>query len=119
MEETVKVICVTCPRGCTLEALKNGNTVLEVTGGGCKRGKEYVKGELTDPRRMVATTVKIQGAIHPLVPVSTSKPFPKKQIPDLIRLLRIVEVKSPVKVGEVVLKDVLASGIDVLVSRSM
>ena len=57
MEELLKVICVTCPRGCTLEARKDGETVVEVIGGGCKRGKEYVKGELTDPRRMIASTV--------------------------------------------------------------
>ena len=119
MDEMVKVICVTCPRGCTLEARKDGETVLDVLGGGCKRGKEYVKSELTDPRRMVATTVRIDGTQHPLLPVYTSMPFPKKRIPELLCELRTIQVKAPVEMGEVVLADVLGTGIDVLASRSM
>jgi CxxC motif-containing protein len=119
MDEMVKVICVTCPRGCTLEARKDGETVVEVLGGGCKRGKEYVKGELTDPRRMLATTVRISGALHPLLPVYTASPFPKKRLGELARALRSVEVVSPVTAGQVVLANVLGSGIDILASRSM
>ena len=119
MYEMVKVICVTCPRGCMLTAQKDGDTVVEVLGGGCKRGKEYVKGELTDPRRMLATTVRIRGALHPLLPVYTSSPFPKKHLFELTDILRRVEINSPVQAGAVVLANVLDTGINILASRSM
>ena len=118
MEEITNIICVTCPKGCTLEVRHDGGLVAEIKPG-CKRGHEYAHHELTDPRRNVATSVRVRGAIHPLLPVYTSAPFPKKLIPRLLAEIRRVEVETPVKMGEVVLKDALGSGIDILASRDM
>jgi CxxC motif-containing protein len=113
-----KLICVTCPKGCTLEVDHEGNTVLSVTGG-CKRGHEYARQELVDPRRKVASSVRIKGAIHPLLPVYTSAPFPKGLIPKLLIQLRSVEVNAPVTTNQVILQDVFGTGIDILASREM
>ena len=79
MEETSQIICITCPKGCSLEVTHAGATVVKVNQG-CKRGQEYVQRELSDPRRMVASTVRIQGGSHPLLPVYTAEPFPKPRI---------------------------------------
>lgn len=115
---TQKVICVTCPKGCTLEVNKDGETVVSVLNG-CKRGHEYAKQELTDPRRMVASSVRIRGSIHPLLPVYTSAPFPKPRIPELLKQLRQVEVTAPVKMEQVIIENALGTGINVLASREM
>lgn len=115
---TEKVICTTCPKGCTLEVTRDGATVVSILNG-CKRGHEYAKQELTDPRRMVASSVRIQGALHPLMPVSTSAPFPKPRIPELLKLLRQVEIKAPVKMGDVVITDALGTSISIHASRTM
>jgi CxxC motif-containing protein len=119
MPETDKVICITCPKGCRLDVTREGDTILKVDNCGCKRGEEYVKAELTDPRRMVATTVKIKGGVHPLLPVYTAKPFPKPRIRELLNALQQVELKTPVGMGDVVVKDALGTGIDILASREM
>jgi CxxC motif-containing protein len=119
MPETDKVICITCPKGCRLDVSREGDTILKVDNCGCKRGEEYVKAELTDPRRMVATTVKIRGSLHPLLPVYTAKPFPKPRIRELLTALQGVELKTPVGMGDVVVKDALGTGIDILASREM
>jgi CxxC motif-containing protein len=119
MPEMTKVICITCPKGCRLDVTREGNTILKVDNAGCKRGDEYVKAELTDPRRMVATTVRIKGALHPLLPVYTSDPFPKPCIRELLNALALVELTAPVGIDDVVLKDALGSGIDILASREM
>lgn len=113
-----KLICVTCPKGCTLIVTREGKTVLQVENG-CKRGHEYARQELTDPRRMVATSVKITDGIHPLMPVYTSAPFPKPRIPELLAELRKVELKAPVSMDEVVVADILGTGIDIRASREM
>ena len=68
---------------------------------------------------MVATTVKIKGALHPLLPVYTAKPFPKPRIRELLTALQGVELTVPVAMGEAVLKDALGTGIDILASREM
>ena len=118
MIETSEIICVTCPKGCTLRVKHDGKEVLEVLDG-CKRGQEYAVCELSDPRRMVASTVRVDGGLHPLVPVYTRKAFPKHMIPQLARALREVEVPAPVKINQVVLADALGTGIDVVASRDM
>ena len=118
MPETSQIICITCPKGCSLEVTHEGATVIKVLKG-CKRGQEYVARELSDPRRMVATTVRIQGGPHPLLPVYTAEPFPKPRIRALMDALRAVEVPAPVEAGQVVLADALGSGVDILASRSM
>jgi CxxC motif-containing protein len=118
MSETTKLICITCPKGCTLEVTREGQTIVKVTGG-CKRGFHYAESELTDPRRMIASTVKIQGASHPLLPVYTAKPFPKPHIRELLAELKNVTVEAPVSYGQVVAPNVLGSGIDVIASRDM
>ena len=85
MAEISEIICVTCPKGCTLRVKHEGKEVLEVLDG-CKRGEEYAICELQDPRRMVASTVRVEGGLHPLVPVYTRKAFPKHLIPELAPL---------------------------------
>jgi CxxC motif-containing protein len=113
-----KVICTTCPKGCTLEVTRDGQTVVSILNG-CKRGHEYAKQELTDPRRMVASSVRISGALHPLMPVSTTAPFPKPRIPELLKILRETRIKAPVKSGDILLENVLGTEISIRASRTM
>ena len=117
MRRTEKIICITCPKGCTLEVTRDGQTILEIKNQGCCRGEKYVQRELTDPRRLVATTIKIRDALHPLLPVYTSEAFPKPRIYELMDTLREMEVTEPVKMGDVILKNALNTGIDILASR--
>jgi CxxC motif-containing protein len=119
MMETIKILCITCPQGCSLSVNREGDTVLEVNNAGCKRGPDYARRELVDPRRMVATTIKIPNGIHPLLPVYTSAPFPKGKIMELQATLREMEITAPVKMGSVVVENVLETGIDMIASRDI
>ena len=113
-----KLICVTCPKGCTLEVSRDGQTVIKVENG-CKRGRVYAQQELTDPRRMVASSVRITGGLHPLLPVYTSAPFPKPRIQELLILLRQVEVHAPVKLDDAIIVNALGTGISIRASREI
>ena len=117
--EHSKLICITCPMGCRLDVTHDGQTVLEVTGSTCKRGAAYAQSELTDPRRMVATTVRVRGGVHPLAPVYTAAPFPKPLVRALVAALRSIELQAPVSAGQVVLANALGTGVDVLASRDL
>ena len=88
------LICITCPKGCSLSITREGDTVVEAKGG-CARGFEYARREIADPRRMVASTVRIQGALHPLLPVYTSAPIPKPKIRPLLDELRGWNCRRP------------------------
>ena len=118
MAEIDEIICVLCPKGCTLTVEHEGNEIVDVHGG-CRRGEKYAASELLDPRRMVASTVRVRDGLHPLVPVYTHKAFPKPLIPQLARKLREVEIEAPVKINQVIIDDALGTGIDVIASRDM
>ncbi len=113
------MICITCPRGCALDVTVDGKTVLKTEGNSCQRGVDYAVAEVTDPRRMVTTTVRVKGGVHPLVPVFTEKPIPKPQIFELLAEARKVELTAPVKYGDVVMENVLGTGVNVLASRNI
>ncbi len=119
MEEITKMICISCPRGCSVDVTHDGSTITNISGAGCKRGEDYVKRELTDPRRMVASTVRVKNGFHPLVPVYTKSPFPKPRIHELLVELRKVEVQAPVEIGQIILENALGEGITVVASRNM
>jgi len=116
MNEETKIICVACPKGCRLRVNREGETFV-VSDQGCKRGEEYAIQEMTDPRRMVATTVRLARGSHPLLPVYTSAPFPKAKIRQLLLELRKIEISEKVGMGQPVLSNALDTGIDILASR--
>lgn len=115
-----KFICIRCPRGCDVVAmLDHNNTISKVEGNLCKLGIDYVNDEITDPRRIVTSTVKIKNGARPLVSVWTDKAIPKDKIFDLMRVLRNIELEAPVAVGDMVVKNALDLGINVVVSGKL
>ncbi|GAA5343705.1 MAG: DUF1667 domain-containing protein [Anaerolineaceae bacterium] len=119
MAEEVNLICTACPQGCTLTAVIENGEVIEVRGYNCKKGIDYGVAEMTNPRRMVATTVKVNNGFHPLLPVYTERPVPKPLIPQILDEIRKVEVTAPVKMKSVIVENVLGTGVNVLASRDM
>lgn len=112
-------ICTTCPMGCRIRVVCENGKLLDAEGQACKRGLDYVRTELTDPRRMVATTVRVHGGRWPLVPVRTAAPVPKASIRNILSLLRQIQLQAPVTLGQVILADAAGTGVDVVASRDM
>ena len=111
------LICIVCPKGCHLHVdEENGYAV---TGNSCPRGADYGKKELVNPTRVITSTVKITGGIHHRLPVKTDRDIPKGMIAEAMALLNAVQVQSPVKVGDIVVKDVLGTGANFVASRDM
>ncbi len=119
MVEKKKLICVSCPVGCELTVTLDNGEIQNVEGNACKLGVDYAHQELFDPRRMVATTVKVKNGYHPLVPVYTEKPVPKPKIFEILAEIRKVEIDAPVKVNQVIIENVLDTGINVIASRDL
>ena len=113
-----KLVCIVCPMGCRLE-VSGAVDNLKVTGGRCKKGIAYAHDEITNPVRMVCTTVKIEGGIHNVIPVKTDKPIPDKYKMDVVRAVNNIVLKSPVKIGDVVISDLFGTGVNVIAERDM
>jgi len=112
-----KLICIVCPMGCHLDVDVENDYA--VTGNECKRGIAYAKKELTNPTRTVTSTVKIAGGIYNRLPVKTDKEINKKQVFKVMKLLDDVLVDSPIKVGTVILSNILDTDVNIVATRSM
>jgi len=108
-------ICIVCPRGCHLQVDDN----LNVTGNSCPRGEAYGKSEATLPVRTITTTVRIISKTDTVVPVKTSSNFDKSKIFDLIDEIKKIEVKAPIRIGDVIAKNILGLGIDLVATKNV
>lgn len=113
-----KLICIVCPVGCRLEITGTTDT-LEIAGNQCKRGPVYAKDEITNPTRMVCTTVKIENGIHSVIPVKTDKPIQEKYKIEIMELINKAKVISPVKVGDVIISNILGTDVNIVATRNM
>lgn len=114
-----EMICIVCPKGCRLSVDERPDGEILVTGNSCNRGIPYAKKELTNPTRVVTSTVKITGGIHKRLPVKTSFDIPKYLNFAVMKELEKVEVQAPVKVGTVIVPNILGTGADIVATRNM
>ncbi|MBC7315089.1 MAG: DUF1667 domain-containing protein [Chloroflexi bacterium] len=119
MAEQREFICVVCPMGCTIRATVEGQEILSLEGQACKRGEAFVREEVTAPKRMLTTTVRVRGGRYPLLPVRSSAPLPKEKLFAVAALLRQVEVQAPVQERQVIVPNVLGTGVDIIASRPL
>lgn len=114
----MNLVCINCPRGCKLSVEKINDEIV-VRGNSCVRGKTYAVNELTNPLRTLTTTVMIESEREKCLPVITSSAVPKARIMDVMKTLKGVSVKAPVKIGDIIVKDVLGLNVDIIASRSV
>ncbi len=114
-----KMVCIVCPRGCNMEVEYKDLNKIIVSGNHCKRGKIYAESEIKDPKRIVPTTVVIKDALFDRLPVKTEKPIPKNLIFEVMKLINNVTVSAPVKVGDVIIENILDTGTNVVASKSV
>jgi CxxC motif-containing protein len=117
MEQTIT--CINCPVGCRMTvSLSDTGEFLSVTGNTCPRGAKYAQQECTLPERMITAVIPVAGSETPLS-VKTASPVPKKLISSVIDVLARVQVSLPVTIGQIVLPDVLNTGVDIIATRSL
>jgi CxxC motif-containing protein len=111
--------CIGCPMGCALQVEIENGVVTKVTGNTCKRGEDYGRKECTNPTRIVTSSVTVEGGEIDVVPVKTQNDVPKEKIFDVIREIRDIKVKAPVKIGDIILKDVLGTGVNIIATKNI
>ncbi len=116
-----ELICILCPLGCKMKVsgVADSPENLTIRGQQCKKGREYAYEEYTNPTRTLTSTVVINNAPLARLPVKTSKPLPKGLIYKAMEAINEVELTAPVKMGTVVIENLLDTGIDVITTRSL
>ena len=117
------LVCIGCPRGCHLVVDEDNDYA--VSGNNCKIGAEYGKNELTNPTRVLTTTVNIEGAIHNRLPVKSNGALPKdklleasKSLKDIISIC-LYNIFEAIKLGDVIIPNILETGVDIIACKNM
>ncbi len=113
-----KIVCIECPNGCELETeIINGEIIVRKNK--CKRGIDFAKAELLDPKRTISSTVKTVFRSVPVLPVRVSCEIPKARIFDVMEEINRVCLDSKPGRGDVIIENVLGLGADVIATSDM
>ncbi|HHT39515.1 MAG: DUF1667 domain-containing protein [Acholeplasmatales bacterium] len=112
MEKTL--ICIRCPIGCTL-TYKDGI----ITGNKCKRGIEYGLEEVTNPKRIITSTVKTTNKEMPRLSVKTNISIPKGLMFKIMKEINKVIVSSSKEIGDVIISNILNTGANLIATQNL
>ena len=118
-EKTYNITCIVCPLSCEMRLMVKDSKIESIKGNRCRRGIDYARQEFYNPQRVLTTTVKLKGDRLPLLSVRTNKPIPRRMLKECVRYLSKIEVKAPVKLGEVVVSNILNSGANVISTKEV
>jgi len=113
MNEKREMICIMCPMGCNLFVETKGDEVL-VSGNGCNRGVVFAKEEVSCPKRVLTTSVKTDKGVKAC---KTTAPIPKSLLFECVKEIEKLHFKN-VKFGQIIIKNVLETGVDVIVTAN-
>ena len=119
MNNKQEIICIVCPIGCKIRVQKQGLKVNILNGNKCKKGVKYATVEMTDPKRVLTTSVLVHNGEWPLVSVKSTKPVPKEKIFTILHMLQKIRLEAPVKVGQSVIKNVAHTKLDIIATKTV
>jgi len=119
MAKPKEITCIICPIGCKIFVKIEGRKLQAIDGFKCKRGVEYAKNEALDPRRMLTTSVLVVDGEWPLVSVKGSKPVPKDKLFSVLKEIKKTNIKAPVKLGQIIIKNVVNTGINIVATKNV
>ena len=119
--EKIDLICIGCPMGCPITVEMENGEVVSVTGNTCPRGDAYARKEVTNPTRIVTSTVRLTGSKTGAAVVSckTAQDIPKGKIFAVAAALKQVAAKAPVEIGDVLLANIAGTGVDIVATKAV
>lgn len=117
--ETRELTCIGCPLGCSLSVTMENGEVTSVTGNTCPRGDAYARKEVTNPTRIVTSTVRVKGGKACMVSCKTASDIPKGKIFDVTSELEKVEVNAPVAIGDILVENIAGTGVAVVATKDV
>jgi CxxC motif-containing protein len=114
-----EITCIVCPIGCKISVRNEGKRLAVLKGNKCKKGIEYARNEVFDPRRMLTSSVLVEGGEWRLVSVKSTNPIPKDKIFSVLKELHKTTIRAPVKSQQLILKNVANTGIDIIATKTI
>ncbi len=114
-----ELICIGCPLGCMLTVEMDSDKVVCVSGNTCPRGKTYAEKEVTNPTRIVTSSVRVLGGDKGVVSCKTKEDIPKGKIFDVVCALKDITVEAPVCIGDILLENVAETEVAVVATSNV
>ena len=114
-----ELTCIRCPIGCQLTVAVEENGAVSVSGNSCPRGAQYGAAEVTNPTRIVTSSVRVDGGELPLVCVKTASDIPKAKIFDVMHVINHAKAEAPIKIGDVLVENVAGTGVNVIATANI
>lgn len=111
--------CVLCPVGCELRVEKKNDGAVDVSGNHCEKGPVFAREEVLAPKRNLATSVPVRGSESVMVSVRLSAPVPRERLFAVLAEIGRLRPERPVRRGDVLIRDVLGTGADVIATRTV
>lgn len=117
--EKRNLTCIRCPIGCQIEVEMDNGQVLSVHGNSCPRGEQYAHKEVTNPTRIVTSTVRVCGNRSGAITVSckTAEDVPKDKMFAVMQAISELQVPAPVHIGDVLLENAAGTGVNIIATR--
>jgi CxxC motif-containing protein len=115
-----ELICVICPNGCDLKAVIEEEprmAVKEITGELCEKGPVWAEQELLNPVRTIASSIVVDGGDYPLVSVRTDTAIPLKSISSVMKTIKSVRAKAPVRIGDILIREPAGTSCNIIATR--
>lgn len=112
-----ELTCIQCPMGCFLQVeIDKDHTIRSVSGNTCLRGKIYAQNEVNHPVRMITTTLPVMNGRRAMVSCKSEQPIDKAKVLAWMDALQGIEVKAPIKIGDVLVENVAQTGVNLVAS---
>ncbi len=117
--EKNNITCVACPVSCEIEVEISRGQIKKIKGFQCVQGKKYAVEEFSQPLRILPATVRVENGLLPLVPVKSQEPIPRDLLEQAMLELARIKLVAPVQEGQVVMKNIMNTGVDMVATRNM
>ncbi|WP_026504550.1 DUF1667 domain-containing protein [Butyrivibrio sp. NC3005] len=114
-----ELTCIGCPMGCLLTVKIQDGIVQKVSGNNCANGDVYARKEVTNPTRIVTSTVVIKNGNKPRLSVKTKSDIPKDKIMEVMEKINDTVVNAPKNIGDVIINNVADTGVDVIATKNI
>ena len=111
-------ICKNCEKQCVLDIDEYEGSI-EVTGNQCSDGINYAMKEKDNTKGILTTLVRIKGGRISVLPVKSSMPIERKIWLECSKALSRIYVGIPVKIGDVICKNILNTGVDIVSTKNV
>ena len=114
-----EITCIICPIGCEVTVHHKEGIITKIEDYQCKKGIEYAKEELLDPKRTLTTSIMVKDGELPLVSVKTSKPIRKDILYEVMDAIAGIEVEAPIEIGDILVAHVLDLDADIVATKKV